>query len=43
MHGGIAMTQEYELAHIAKRITMADHRFGDTDYHLERFIELGAA
>ncbi|MEO0381890.1 MAG: acyl-CoA dehydrogenase, partial [Pseudomonadota bacterium] len=40
MHGGIAMTQEYELAHIAKRIVMADHRFGDTDYHLERFIDL---
>ncbi len=43
MHGGIAMTQEYELAHIAKRITMADHRFGDTDHHLERFIALSAA
>ena len=43
MHGGIAMTQEYELAHIAKRIVMADHRFGDTDYHLERFIDLSAA
>ncbi len=43
MHGGIAMTQEYELAHIAKRIVMADHRFGDADYHLERFIALSAA
>ncbi|MFC3614447.1 acyl-CoA dehydrogenase family protein [Lutimaribacter marinistellae] len=43
MHGGIAMTQEYELAHIAKRIVMADHRFGDADYHMERFIELSAA
>ncbi|MEM8692740.1 MAG: acyl-CoA dehydrogenase family protein [Pseudomonadota bacterium] len=43
LHGGIAMTQEYELAHIAKRIVMADHRFGDTDYHLERFIDLSAA
>lgn len=43
MHGGIAMTQEYELAHIAKRIVMSDHRFGDTDYHLERFLALGAA
>ena len=43
MHGGIAMTQEYELAHIAKRIVMCDHRFGDTDYHLERFIALSAA
>ena len=43
MHGGIAMTKEYELAHIAKRIVMTDHRFGDTDYHLERFIALSAA
>lgn len=43
MHGGIAMTQEYELAHIAKRIVMTDHRFGDTDYHLERYIALSAA
>ncbi len=43
MHGGIAMTQEYELAHIAKRIVMTDHRLGDTDYHLERFIDLSAA
>lgn len=43
MHGGIAMTQEYELAHIAKRIVMADHRFGDQDFHLERFLELSAA
>jgi alkylation response protein AidB-like acyl-CoA dehydrogenase len=42
MHGGIAMTQEYELAHIAKRIIMTDHRFGDTDYHLERFIALNS-
>ncbi|AXI48025.1 pimeloyl-CoA dehydrogenase small subunit [Sulfitobacter sp. SK012] len=40
LHGGIAMTQEYELAHIAKRIVMADHRFGDVDHHLERFIDL---
>jgi alkylation response protein AidB-like acyl-CoA dehydrogenase len=43
MHGGIGMTQEYELAHLAKRLTMADHKFGDTDYHLERFIRLSAA
>lgn len=43
MHGGIAMTQEYELAHLTKRIIMADHMFGDTDHHLERFIALSAA
>ncbi len=40
MHGGIAMTREYELAHFAKRMVMADHRFGDTDHHLQRFIAL---
>ncbi|WP_417667513.1 acyl-CoA dehydrogenase family protein [Roseibium sp.] len=43
MHGGIGMTQEYALGHFAKRLTMVDHRFGDADYHLERFIRLAAA
>ncbi|GFE65586.1 acyl-CoA dehydrogenase family protein [Litoreibacter roseus] len=43
MHGGIAMTQEYALAHFAKRIVMIDHKLGDTDHHMERFIALGAA
>ena len=38
LHGGIGMTAEYQLGHFAKRIVMADHRFGDVDYHLERFI-----
>ncbi len=43
MHGGIAMTEEYALAHFAKRIVLADHRLGDTDHHLERFIALTAS
>ncbi|MEM9470353.1 MAG: acyl-CoA dehydrogenase [Pseudomonadota bacterium] len=38
MHGGIGMTQEYALAHYARRLVMVDHEFGDTDHHLERFI-----
>lgn len=42
MHGGIGMTEEYALGRFAKRIAMADHRFGDTDHHLEQFIALGA-
>lgn len=42
MHGGIGMTEEYALGRYAKRIIMADHRFGDTDHHLERFIALSA-
>lgn len=42
LHGGIGMTEEYALGRYAKRIIMADHRFGDTDHHLERFIALSA-
>lgn len=40
LHGGIGMTREYALAYFAKRMVMADHKFGDTDHHLERFIAL---
>ena len=43
MHGGIGMTQEYALAHLAKRIVLVDHRLGDADHHLERFVALSAA
>lgn len=42
MHGGIGMTREYGLAHLAKRIVLSDHRLGDADHHLERFIALSA-
>ena len=40
LHGGIGMTEEYKLGAYAKRIIMADHQFGDTDHHLERYIAL---
>ncbi len=43
MHGGIGMTQEYELAHLARRLIMVDHRLGDATFHLERFIDLAVA
>lgn len=43
MHGGIGVTKEYELSHLVQRLVMIDHRFGDTTYHLERFIDLTAA
>ena len=42
MHGGIAMTWEYSLSHYAKRLIMIDHWFGDTDYHLQRYIDLSS-
>lgn len=43
MHGGIGMTWEYALPHFAKRLTMIDHLFGDTEHHLERFVALSQA
>ncbi|WP_137702505.1 acyl-CoA dehydrogenase family protein [Marimonas lutisalis] len=43
MHGGIGMTWEYDLGHYAKRLIMIDHEWGDQDFHLARFVELGKA
>ena len=43
LHGGIGMTEEYELAPLARRLIAAETRFGDSDYHLERFIALSAS
>ena len=43
MHGGIGMTWEYDLGHYAKRLIMIDHEWGDQDFHLARFIDLGKA
>ena len=43
LHGGIGMTEEYALAPMARRLLAADARFGDSDYHLERFIAVNAA
>ena len=43
MHGGIGITQEYDLAHFARRLTMVEHRFGDALFHLGRFSRLRMA
>ena len=39
LHGGIAMTYEYKLGHLFKRLTMIDMAYGDADYHLARLGE----
>ncbi len=36
LHGGIGMTMEARIGHYFKRLTMIEHTFGDTDYHLAR-------
>lgn len=40
MHGGIGLTQDYGLGVLVRRLLAADARFGDRDYHLERFAAL---
>jgi alkylation response protein AidB-like acyl-CoA dehydrogenase len=41
LHGGIGMTMEYVAAHYFRRLTSIEKMFGDTDYHLARFSNLG--
>ena len=38
MHGGIGMTDEYALGAYVKRMIVNETLFGDTDYHLQRYI-----
>ena len=42
LHGGIAMTYEYKLGHLFKRVTMIDMTYGDADWHLRRLGEAGS-
>jgi len=41
LHGGVAVTMEYKVAHSFKRATMIDKLFGDADHHLARVADLG--
>jgi pimeloyl-CoA dehydrogenase small subunit len=43
MHGGMGMTDELSVSHYFKRLTMIEATLGDTDHHLARFSETGAA
>jgi alkylation response protein AidB-like acyl-CoA dehydrogenase len=40
MHGGIGMTDEHEIGFFIKRSRVAQHTFGDYNYHLDRFAVL---
>ena len=40
MHGGIGMTDEYEIGFFIKRARVLQHTFGDYNYHLDRFAQL---
>ncbi len=40
MHGGIGMTDEYDIGFYLKRARVAQHSYGDYNYHLDRFAQL---
>lgn len=40
LHGGIGVTDEYDLGHFVKRAMVAELVFGDGDHHLERCASL---
>ena len=37
LHGGMGMTEELNVGHFFKRLTMIDTQFGNVDHHLKRF------
>ena len=43
IHGGMGMTDELNVGHYFKRVTMIDTLFGNVDHHLKRYALLSAA
>lgn len=39
IHGGMGVSDELRLSHYFKRLTAIEHTFGNSDFHLRRFIE----
>jgi alkylation response protein AidB-like acyl-CoA dehydrogenase len=38
LHGGIGVTDEYQVGHYYKRLLTLEKLYGDSDWHLDRFI-----
>lgn len=43
IHGGMGMTDELNIGHYFKRLTMLDTLYGNVDHHLKRYVALGAS
>ncbi|MCM2459388.1 acyl-CoA dehydrogenase [Pseudomonas sp. CG7] len=41
LHGAIGMTEEYQVGHYFRLMTLLEKQFGDIDYHLTRFSAIG--
>jgi len=39
LHGGIGMTEEYSVGHYYKKLIAFEKRYGDTEYHVERYLQ----
>jgi len=39
LHGGMGMTDELNVGHYFKRLTMIDTQFGNVDYQLKRYAQ----
>lgn len=40
LHGGVGMTEELDIGHYFRRLTLFQQAFGGTDHHLQRFASL---
>ena len=40
MHGGIGMTDEFDIGFFIKRAAVAEQTFGDVNFHRNRYGEL---
>ena len=39
LHGGIGMTEEYAVGHYYKKLIAFEKRFGDTEFHITRYLQ----
>jgi alkylation response protein AidB-like acyl-CoA dehydrogenase len=42
LHGGVGMTEEYQIGHYFRKMAMLEKLFGDTEFHLARFARVAA-
>jgi len=40
MHGGIGMTDEFDIGFFLKRVRVAEALYGDANYHTDRFARI---
>jgi hypothetical protein len=43
IHGGMGVTWELDIAHYFKRFTAIETLFGNSDFHLDRYIDLSSS